>query len=603
MTLEAQTGSTERPPGPSALDRVHQILLDTARQLGSSLDPDAIFVRMLESVRGAMRCDGLIVSSFDREQSLIRCVYACVGGNVIDPATLPPLPFRSDSGGMQSQVIRTGKPTLFCDVQERVRDPKGRYYEVDPTGGVRDLRDAGPPLARSAIMAPLRLEGEVVGVVQVSADTQDAYSRLDLELLEGISLLLAVALENARLFRRVQGELDERRRAEQELRETEEALREADRRKDEFLATLGHELRNPLNPIRSAVELLRRRGEPDRDARWAQDVIQRQIVHLTRLIDDLLDVSRITQGKLELRRSDVTLDEVLEAAVESARPMAEAAGQTLMVQVAGSLMRLHADPIRLAQVFANLLDNASKYSPSGTRIEITIERQEDHVAVQIRDEGRGIRPEHLARVFDLFYQAGRSEGRVHDGLGLGLTLVKRLVEMHGGTVQVTSDGLDRGSRFVVRLPLAESRSHGPASPHGPSGARGPWRFLVADDNRDSVESLAMLLQFEGHEVKMAYDGGEALEIAASGWAQVLLLDIGMPRMNGYQLAERVRSEPWGRDLVLIAATGWGQEEDRRRSLESGFDAHLVKPVDPEGLMQLVSGLASRLAATSNGRNH
>ena len=594
MPLDPRSDSAASTVQPPALDRVHQILLDTARQLGSSLEPDAIFVRMLDSVRGAMRCDGLIVSAFDRDQGLIRCAYACVGGNVLDPSTLPPLTFRADSGGMQSQVIRTRRPMLFSDVAQRVRDPKGRYYEVDPAGSVRDLRGAAPPLARSAIMVPLLLEGEVTGVVQVMADAEDVYTGLDLELLEGIALLLAVALENARLFRRVQDELEERRRAERELRETEEALRQADRRKDEFLATLGHELRNPLNPIRSAVELLRRRAPPDRETRWAQEVIQRQMVHLTRLIDDLLDVSRITQGKLELRRTEVSLDEVLEAALDSTRPMLEAAGQTLVVRPPGSSVRLHADAVRLSQVFANLLDNASKYSPSGTRIEVATERDDGEVAVHVSDQGRGIPPEHLGRVFDLFYQADRTVSRVHDGLGLGLTLVKRLVELHGGSVEATSDGPGRGSRFGVRLPVLESPAH-----HRPSPAQtappsvGPWRILVADDNRDSAESVATLLQLDGHSVRVAYDGEEALRMAEAGWPQVLLLDVGMPRLSGYQVAKRVRAHPWGRDLVLIAATGWGQEEDRRRSMESGFDAHLVKPVDLEALMRLVGELAPR----------
>ncbi len=598
MLLDPPSPSSDAP-SPAAFDRVHQILLDTARQLGSSLDPYAIFARMLSSVRVAMCCDGLIVSELDRGAGLIHCTYAWVGGNVLEPSSLPPVAFRKDSGGMQSHVIRTGQPTLFSDVVERVRDPQGRYYEVDPKGGVRDLRDAPPPLARSALMAPLRLEGEVVGVVQVSADKENAYTRLDLELLEGIALLLAVALENARLFRRAQDELEERRKAERELRATEEALREADRRKDEFLATLGHELRNPLNPIRSAVELLRRDDATERDSRWAEDVIQRQVVHLTRLIDDLLDVSRITQGKLELRRSVVVLDEVIEAAVDAARPILDAAGQTLKIHSVRPAVRLEADGVRLAQVFANLLDNASKYSPTGTRIEISTERQGDQVLVQVTDEGHGIHPDHLGRLFDLFYQADRSVGRVQDGLGLGLTLVKRLVEMHDGSVEATSEGPHRGSRFAVRLPVVDHVEREGTKPSAAAfQAAGPWRILVADDNRDSADSMAMLLALDGHQVETVYDGEAALNRAESGGAQVLLLDVGMPRLSGYQVAERLRARPEGRRLVLIAATGWGQEEDRRRSLESGFDAHLVKPVDPGQLTRLIAELAQRAGSAS-----
>ena len=588
-------------PASSGLDRLHQILLDTARQLASSLDPDAIFARMLDSVRSAMRCDGLIVSELDRASGSIRCLYAYVSGNVLDPSTLPALAYREESAGMQSQVIRTGRPMLFTDVADRVRDPKGKYYEVDGAGVVRDLRDADPPLARNAIMAPLRLEGEVVGVVQVSADAESVYTPLDLELLEGISLLLAVALENARLFRRAQDELEERRRAERELRQTEEALREAGRRKDEFLATLGHELRNPLNPIRSAVELLRRATPGNQEAQRFQDIIQRQIVHLTRLIDDLLDVSRITQGKLELRKHAVPLDDILDGAIESARPLIEAAGQSLVVRPSGAEVRLHADVVRLSQVFANLLDNASKYSPVGTRIEVLTERQGPDVAIHVIDQGRGIPAEDQDHIFDLFFQSGRGVGRDPDGLGLGLTLVKRLVEMHGGSVEVQSKGQDRGSCFSVRLPMLESPTYEPHHPGAaaPSSA-GPWRILVADDNRDSADSVAMLLQLDGHEVRVAYDGEEALSIAESGFPQILLLDIGMPRLSGYEVAERVRALPRGQNVVMIAATGWGQEEDRRRSVESGFDAHLVKPMDPPTLLRVMGELVARVSAGRSG---
>jgi len=593
MSTKPHTASAP-PEAPASLDRLHQILLDTARQLGSSLDPQDIFARMLASVRAAMRCDGLIVSELVRERGVIRCLYAYVSGNLLDPDTLPPLQYRPDSGGMQSQVIRTGRPMLFSDVAECVRDPNGKYYEVDGAGGVRDLRDSDPPQARNAIMAPLRLEGEVVGVVQVSADAENVYTPLDLELLEGISLLLAVALENARLFRRVQDELEERRRTERELRQVEEVLREADRRKDEFLATLGHELRNPLNPIRSAVELLRRATPPDSEADRIQGIIERQVVHLTRLIDDLLDVSRITQGKLELRKAEVALDDVLNASIESARPLIEAAGQTLVAHSAGPSVRLHADAVRLAQVFANLLDNASKYSPRETRIDLAVKAGEGQVEIDVSDQGRGIAPEHQSRVFELFYQADRMVGRVPDGLGLGLTLVKRLVEMHGGGIEIHSEGLNRGTRFRVRLPLLKDvEALGAPAPFSPPSAHGPWRILVADDNQDSADSVAMLLRLDGHEVQVAYDGEEAARAADAGWPQILVLDIGMPRLNGYQVAEHVRTMPWGRDVVMIAATGWGQDEDRRRSIASGFDAHLVKPIDPRGLTRLMGELVSR----------
>ena len=579
------------PPSPA--DRAYRILLETARQLGGSLEPSAIFARLKHSVCGAVRCDGLIVSAFDRASGVIRCDYAWTGGNVLDPATLPPLIYREDSGGMQSQVIRTGRPAMFSDVVERVRDPKGTYYEVDRGGEVRDLKEGGPPTVHSAIMVPLRLEGEVVGVIQVMADAQNAYTATDLELLEGISLLLAVALENARLYRRAQDELEERRRAERELLSTEQALREADRRKDEFIATLGHELRNPLNPIRNAVELLRRKGTTDPDVRWGHDIIQRQVIHLTRLMDDLLDVSRITQGKLDLRRVTVDLDDLLTGAVESVRPLVESSEQRLTLHPAPEPVRLDADPVRLAQLFSNLIDNAAKYTSRGGRIEVSSERRGDRVAVSIRDDGAGIRTEDLPHIFDLFYQVERSSGRLHGGLGIGLTLVKRLVELHGGTIEAFSEGPGLGSRFVVTLPVhagAEAAARVPDA--APPRAARSMRILIADDHRDSANSMAMLMRMGGHEVAVAYDGEEAVRMAEDARPDVVLLDIGMPRLNGYEVAQRLRTQPRGRELVLIATTGWGQEEDRRRSARSGFDAHLVKPVDHQALLEVLVQLST-----------
>jgi len=577
--------SAARPP---AADHA-RVLLETARQLGSSLEPDAIFARMRDSVRGAMPCNGLIVSSFDRASGLIRCAYAWVGGNLLDPATLPPLVYRPESEGMQTQVIRTGRPMIFADVAERVRDPRGTYYEVEPTGVVRDLKDTAPTESRSALMTPLILAGEVVGVLQVMADEVRAYTAADLELLEGISLLLAVALENARLFGRLQDQLEERRRTEVHLRDTESALLQADRRKDEFLATLGHELRNPLNPIRNAVELLRRKAPVDSESEWAHDVIQRQVLHLSRLIDDLLDVSRITQGKLELKRRIVGVDTVLMGAVESVRPLLDGMGHLLTIR-GGPPLRVNADPVRLGQVFSNLFDNASKYTPRGGRIEVRVEREGEHVAIALRDEGRGIAAEHLPHVFDLFYQAsGAGEGP--GGLGIGLTLVKRLVELHGGTIEAASDGVGTGSVFTVRLPIERAEEPHPPRETAPQGKI--WRMLVVDDNHDSAESMALLLRSCGHQVDVAFDGESALHAAESFRTEALVLDIGMPRMNGYEVARRLRAEAWGRDLVLVAVTGWGQERDRDRSLTAGFDAHVVKPVDHAALLRQMAEIAAR----------
>jgi signal transduction histidine kinase/ActR/RegA family two-component response regulator len=581
-----EQASTAKP-----LDAAHHILIETARQLGSSLDRGAVFTRLRDSVSVAMRCDGLIVSSFDRAEGLIRCAYAWVNGNLVDPVTLPPLTYQGGSVGMQSRVIHSGKPMMFTNVVEHVRDPQATYYELDDSGGIRNLR-ASTPACRSAIMVPLRLEGAVVGVVQVMADAENVYSAGDLELLEGISLLLAVALENARLYALAQDEIEERRRTEETLRETEEHLREANLRKDEFLATLGHELRNPLNPIRSAIELLRRKGTNDADQAWGHDLIDRQVSHLARLIDDLLDVSRIRQGKLELRPRPVDVNEVMARCVESTRPTFEAAAQRITLKNAEGALYLNADPVRLAQIFSNLLDNAAKYSGTGGCIEVEVVRQQGDALIAVTDNGAGIAAEHLPRLFDLFYQADRSMGRAQGGLGIGLTLVKRLVEMHGGSIEAKSEGVGSGSRFEVRMPLfiSDPRQQGLDSLE--KRLSRPVHVLIADDNRDSANSMARLLRWNGNEVEIAYDGEDALRLAEAKRPEVMLLDIGMPRLDGYQLAERIRAQAWGRRMILIAATGWGQDEDRRRSLTSGFDAHLVKPVDPEALFDLIARLTA-----------
>ena len=369
----------------------------------------------------------------------------------------------------------------------------------------------------------------------------------------------------------------------------EEALRDAARRKDEFLATLAHELRNPLAPVRNAVQILKAKGPPDQDSAWARDVIDRQVAQMARLLDDLLDVSRITRGKLELRRQRVELGGVVETAVETSRPLIEAGGHELTVDLPPGPVHLDADPVRLAQVLSNLLNNAAKYTERGGRIHLAAERNGASVLVSVKDTGIGVEGEMLPRLFEMFSQAKPALERAQGGLGIGLALVRGLVEMHGGCVTARSDGPGTGSEFAVHLPLAESppRQELPA----PSAADVPrppaCRILVADDNRDAADSLAMMLELMGNAVRTANDGQEAVEVAAEFRPDVALLDIGMPRMNGYEAARRMRAEPWGRGLVIVALTGWGQEEDRRRSREAGFDVHLVKPVDPAAIEKVL----------------
>lgn len=369
----------------------------------------------------------------------------------------------------------------------------------------------------------------------------------------------------------------------------EKALRETDRRKDEFLAMLAHELRNPLAAIRNAVQILRRNEGDAQTTRSASEILDRQVGHMIRQVDDLLDVSRISRGKIELRKERAELAPVVKHAVETTRPLCESLRHELSVTLPPRPIFLIGDPIRLAQVVGNLLNNACKFTDRGGRIWLAVEVEGDQAVIRVRDTGIGLAKDQLGQIFELFAQVDNSLERARDGLGLGLTLVKKLVEMHDGTVEAHSAGPGQGSEFVVRLPLLRESS--PPPPREPSGVRPEAmvsrRILVVDDNRDSANSLALLLQMLGHTVDTAHDGLEAVERAATFRGDVILLDIGMPRLNGYEAARRIR-EQRQKGLKLVALTGWGQEEDRRRSAEAGFDAHLVKPVDLAALTKLLA---------------
>jgi signal transduction histidine kinase/ActR/RegA family two-component response regulator len=374
-------------------------------------------------------------------------------------------------------------------------------------------------------------------------------------------------------------------------KQAENQLREADRCKDEFLATLAHELRNPLAPIRNAVELLQLRDSVDPDAHWAIEVIDRQSRQLTRLIDDLLDVSRITRNKLELRRQRVELAEIVKAAVETSRPLIESAGHQLTVNVPTDPIWLNADPTRLGQAISNLLNNAAKYTAPGGRVWLTTEREGSDAIITVRDTGVGIAADMLPRVFDMFAQADPDAERSRGGLGIGLTLVKRLAELHGGSVEARSGGLGKGSEFAIRLPVLVEPLAASASGHPRfkvATGLACRKILVADDNADALRSLEILLRITGNEIRTARDGVEAIGVAGEFRPDIVLLDIGMPRMNGYEAARHIRQQPWGRLTTLIAITGWGQDGDKQRSSDAGFDQHLVKPVDPAMLMQLLN---------------
>ena len=375
----------------------------------------------------------------------------------------------------------------------------------------------------------------------------------------------------------------------------EEALREADRAKDQFLAVLAHELRNPLAPLRHGLQVLRLAGADTRTAAKAQEMMERQLGHLIRLVDDLLDISRISRNKIELQRSPILLAEVLSNAVEMAHPTIEAAGHHLTVALPAEPIHLDADLLRLAQVFNNLLANSVKYTDRGGDIWLTAERQGDTVAVAVRDSGIGIPAGALPHVFDMFAQVDRSLERPIGGLGIGLALVKGLVEMHGGTVTAESPGPGEGSTFTVRLPvMEESRERAAEGGRGEPAATAPpkRRVLVVDDNLDAAGSLAILLELLGNDVQTVHDGVEGVAAAERFRPDLILMDVGMPNLNGYEATRRIREQPWGQEMVIFALTGWGQESDKDRSREAGCDGHLVKPVSMEDLERLLPGLVA-----------
>ena len=422
---------------------------------------------------------------------------------------------------------------------------------------------------RSLHATPLQTRaGRTIGSATVFFPHPHRPSETQLRMVELYARLAAEAIDNARLYQEIQ---------------------ESNRRKDEFLAMLAHELRNPLAPIRNALEILRLRDSDAATRERAREMADRQAQHMSRLVDDLLDVSRISRGKIQLNKKAVEIGPIIERAVESTRPLFEAHGLTLDVQALEAPVWLEADPTRVEQVLVNLLNNAAKYTMAGGRVWVGAEADADCVTLRVRDTGIGIAPELLPRVFDMFVQAEGSLDRSQGGLGIGLTLVRSLVSMHEGTVEARSEGPGKGSEFIVRLPrLRKSPAAAPVDPSvGDAPTKPARRVLVVDDNVDAAESLAFLLRTDGHEVDTAYDGVSALEKAHRLLPDVVLLDIGLPGMSGHEVAGRLRQEHRDRSLLLIALTGYGQEEDRRRSQEVGIDAHLTKPVDLPDLQALL----------------
>jgi PAS domain S-box-containing protein len=460
-------------------------------------------------------------------------------------------------------ILRTGQSELVAEITDTMlRD------SIQDEERLRIVRELG---LKSYMGVPLRVRGKMLGVLTfIAAESGRKYDAADLTVAEDLAERASIAIENARLY----GE-----------------LREADRHKDEFLAMLAHELRNPLAPIRNSLHILKQAAASPEMVGRVRDIAERQVQHMARLLEDLLDVARISRGRIALRQEVVDMASVVQRTVETARPLLEERRHQLTVALPPEPVRVRGDAARLEQVLTNLLNNSAKYTDPGGRIGLTVEREGGEVVLRVRDSGIGIAPEMLPRIFELFVQAERRLDRSQGGVGIGLTLVKKLVELHGGAIQAFSAGLGQGSEFVVRLP-AFSGEKGSETGHGPEGERVRTpppcqRVLVVDDNVDAADSLALLLRLEGQDVQVAHDGFAALEMARAFRPVIVFLDIGMPGMDGYEVCRRLRQQSGEDSLLIVALTGWGQEEDRRRSQEAGFDLHFIKPVEPDALHKIL----------------
>ncbi len=477
------------------------------------------------------------------------------------------LPQTFGSGTIVGSVLRRGKSRLVVDAMNPFE------YAEPSTPEDRDLLCGLD--SQSVICVPLATHRVTFGAITfVLSGTSRKYDEADLATAEDFAQRASIAIENARLY---------------------EEAKDADRRKDEFLATLAHELRNPLAPVRNALEIAR---TPDVDARVAEralTVIDRQVDHMVRLVDDLLDLSRLMRGKIQLRPERLLLKDVIARSIETALPLIDRHGHKLEVSVPKGPVALFADPVRLEQIISNLLDNAAKYTERGGVIKLRAKAHGDEVVIKVRDTGIGIDPKLLPHLFDLFRQAESSIDRSRGGLGIGLTLVRRLVDIHGGKVEARSDGPGTGAEFVVRLPLHKELAPAPEIIRTDSGriVEPQFRILVVDDNVDAAEMLSTLLRLDGHRVWMVHDGKAALDAAQAYRPEVILLDIGLPELNGYEVAKWLRAHEKNRHVTIIAMTGYGQERDCQRSLDAGCDAHLTKPVAPHALRTFLRDLSEK----------
>jgi PAS domain S-box-containing protein len=542
-----------------------RFLAEASKALGELLDVPSTLQRVA-AICVPYFADWCAVHILDGTGTLQRVAVAHVDPTKVQLAhevyrRYPPAP--SSSPGIWS-VLRSGKSELLSEIPQAMIKERVKDQET-----LQMARSLG---LKSYVGVPLTVRGKTIGVLTfMSAESGRRYTPADVGLAEELSRRAGLAIENAQLY-------------------TE--LQDADRRKDEFMAMLAHELRNPLAPIRNALHIMKQPGTDAAMTGRARQMAERQVEHMVRLVDDLLDVTRIVRGQVELRKERVELAQVISRAVETAQPDIDAKGHELILSVPPEPLMLEADPVRLAEVVTNLLNNAAKFSERAGKIWLTVEGDGADAVIRVRDEGIGISADLLPHVFDSFVQGDRSLERTQGGLGVGLTVSRKLVELHGGSISARSHGIGKGSEFVVRLPGLQIllRSGSPAAQLPPVSAPGSHRILVAEDHYDAAESMEMMLRQWGNEVRVVHDGVKALQAVDEFRPDIVLLDIGLPGQNGYDVARQIRQKPEFRHVFLAAITGYGQMKDRRRSTEAGFDNHLTKPVDAAALRALIDGV-------------
>ena len=550
------TDVTERKRVEQALIRSEErltLLWESAQILLAAQNPDVMLKALFAKVVIAVEVDAYFNFMADASDSSLR-LRSYVGISAAEAQ-------RIDLAAFDQSVCNTVVPAQAA----RVAIATHVQNSHDPL--TEAIREYG---ISAYACYPLMAGERLMGTLSFGSRKRDHFANDDLDFLRTISRYVAVAYERLQLI---------------------DGLRDAHRRKDEFIATLAHELRNPLAPIRQAAQIARAPGATEEKLRWSYDVIDRQVQHMALLLEDLLDVSRITRGTLALRKKRADLRSIIDAALETARPLIDARNHRVSLELPDSSMHIEADTLRLAQVVANLLTNAAKYTEPNGSIQLSARFENETLVLVVADTGVGIEPEMLTRVFEMFSQVKSVIDRAEGGLGIGLALVKGLVALHGGTVEAQSAGIGRGSQFTVRLP--RGIPHEATTPESETTTLNgssvvPRKILVADDNRDAADSLAIYLGLLGHGVQTAHDGNDALRRAESFRPDVVLLDIGMPSLNGYEVAKQIRSQTWGTQTILIAVTGWGQESDKQRAREAGFNYHLTKPLNPERLIELLS---------------